>query len=71
MALQFNAFAPGTFAFARGINLDPFIAPDLEQTFPGEFLFLIDSLQLKGIKPNAATAPFAHVHHQAADLHLL
>ena len=70
MAFKFHAFAPGALALARRIHLNTLIAPNFEQMFSGNFLLLIDALQLKRIKPNAAAASFAGVHNQATDLHL-
>src|SRR5215467_9774672 len=71
MSFQLYAFAPRALALPRRIDFDPFIAPDFEQPFPSRFLFLIDSLQFKRIKPNPTASSIAYIHHEGADLHLL
>src|SRR5207302_9544244 len=70
MAPELDLGTAGPIPFSRRINFHPFIALNVQQRFARCFVLLIDTLQLESIEPNPATAPFANIYHQAADLHL-
>jgi hypothetical protein len=68
MAFEFDARASRAFALAGNIHLYPFIAANVQQMISGRLRFLINPLQLEGIKPNAAATAVANIDHQAAHL---
>ena len=70
MAMQLHIFAAGTFTFARAVDDYGFVSLNVKQRFAGSLIFLVDTFQLKGVKPNATTSPLANIDHQAAHLHL-
>jgi len=70
MAFEFDACTARAFSLAAKIHLHPFIAANIQQMGSGCFRFLVDPLQLEGIKPDPAAAALADIDYQAADLRL-
>ena len=70
MAFEFDAGTAGALALAGNIHLHTFITTNIQQMGPRRLRFIINPLQLEGIKPNSAAAALANIDHQATDLSL-
>jgi hypothetical protein len=68
MPHQFDALASRAISLARCIDHDILIVLDFQQMLPGAFLFLVNTLKLERVEPNAAATALANVHLQISHL---
>ncbi len=68
MAMEFDARTARTFPLARLVDKNVLTALDPQERLTGNFTFVIDLLEFKGIQPNASTTALADVHGETTDL---